>query len=220
MGDNFGLEAHFSQRFCLGCLLCKCESCRLLTGLWFDMLILISKANLRSRADLAQHQCDFALYVGGRRFGPSDPCCTMTWSLKGRSECKYWMSWLELSFKMSTSVNRLKLSSGCLGKCRNLARSTAHGGGMDGAADWIYSSRRYLNQVVRIQILKVLLRASIWHAIQYFKDQIGLRWSCRISWWHHRPLHLFFCIWADWRPSRGQFGFLRIFFKAKQPFFH
>ena len=47
------------------------------------MLIFVIKVNLCSRADL--RATSRWLYNCGRRFLPSDPCCTMTCSFKGRS---------------------------------------------------------------------------------------------------------------------------------------
>ena len=118
---------------------------------------------------------------------------------------------------MPTIVNRFKLTPECLARCRTLVRSTARCGCMDGPENWNSSPIRELSPVISTRILKVFVRAFVWHAVHYFQDQIGLARSCRTSWRRHRPLHVFFNVLANQRPSWGQFWFLRPFFKANYP---
>jgi len=49
------------------------------------MLIFVIKVDLRSRDYLARRQGDSSMYIRGRRFGNTYPCCAMTWLFKGKS---------------------------------------------------------------------------------------------------------------------------------------
>ena len=61
---------------------------------------------------------DLSMYSYWRQFGPSSPSFLTLCSKKG-VEClyEYWRTWLGLSFKLSTIINWLKLSSRCLARC-------------------------------------------------------------------------------------------------------
>jgi len=218
--DNFGLDAQYFQRFCQDCHKCKCESWRLIVVLWFDVLIFVIKADLRSRADLARRQGDSNMYIRGRRFGPSYPCCAMTCLLKGKS---VYVNIEGLSYGFLLRYQSLLTDSSWLQDA--LLGVALLLGQLRTAAAWIE---------LKTWILQLLGNWDQLYACASWRTLFGLSFDMlstifriKLDSRGHIVYHdgiicrrmCFSIFLINWRPSRGPIGFLRPFFKANHPVF-